>query len=52
MKVVKPRQMLYYLCKVKSNMGIKEIKGYLSKLKIEVNDVVITYGITTFTKLD
>jgi hypothetical protein len=32
-------------------MGIKEIKGYLSKLKIEVNDVVIIYGITTFTKL-
>ncbi len=50
-KVVKPRQMLFYLCKVKSNMGIKEIKGYLAKLKIEVNDVVIIYGIATFTKL-
>ena len=50
-KVVKPRQMLYYLCKVKSNMGIKEIKVYLAKLKIDVSDVVIIYGIATFTKL-
>ena len=50
-EVVKPRNMLYYICNVKSNMGQKEIMRYLKKLDIEVSVEIISYGITSFKKL-
>ena len=50
-KVVKPRNMLYYICNVKSNMGQKEISGYLKKLDIKVSEENIYYGIKSIEKL-
>lgn len=50
-EVVKPRNMLYYICNVNSNMGQKEISGYLKKLDIEVSEENIHYGIASFKKL-
>jgi hypothetical protein len=50
-EIVKPRQMLFYLCNVKSNMGQKEISGYLKKINQDVPQEIIHYGISTFKKL-
>jgi chromosomal replication initiation ATPase DnaA len=50
-EIVKPRQMLFYLCSVKSNMGQKEISGYLKKINQDVPQEIIHYGISTFKKL-
>lgn len=50
-EIVKPRQMLFYLCGVKSNMGQKEISGYLKKINQDVPQEIIHYGISTFKKL-
>jgi chromosomal replication initiation ATPase DnaA len=50
-EIVKPRQMLFYLCGVKSNMGQKEISGYLKKINQDVAPEIIHYGISTFKKL-
>jgi len=50
-EIVKPRQMLFYLCNVKSNMGQKEISGYIKKINFEVSEESIYYGINSFKRL-
>jgi len=50
-EVVRPRQILYYLCREKANMQFTEIKNYLSKQGFEVAlDTIIT-GANSFKKI-
>jgi len=50
-EVVRPRQMLYYLCREKGSMQFTEIKKYLSKAGFEVALDTIIYGSNSFKVL-
>jgi len=50
-EVVRPRQMLYYLCREKANMQFTEIRNYLSKQGFEVALDTIIFGTNSFKKI-
>jgi chromosomal replication initiation ATPase DnaA len=50
-EVVRPRQMLYYLCREKGSMQFTEIRNYLSKAGFEVALDTIIYGSNSFKSL-
>ncbi len=49
--IVKPKQMLYYICKEKANMKPAEIMYYVENLGYTITFQDIMYGINTFKKV-
>ena len=49
--IVKPKQMLYYMCQEISKMKPAEIMHYVSNLGYEITFQDILYGINTFKKV-